>query len=198
MHSSNHTNTTENDCIIWHAQNKTALQVSVFLTGIRRLTVTRKGRSPLPSANHSQYQLWNPLFFFTLYNESTKAQLKNYYTAPTCFDIFRGLVVSTLLSYISMSVQWLVESSWNVMAHGDAREGKWRGNWRMEWVASTLHTTSQHCVSSITTADAHTSVASSRLNWRPRWFKWTRPFRRKTKSGFCACAITFQLASNII
>ena len=24
------------------------------------------------------------------------------------------------------------------MAHGDAREGKWRGDWRMEWVASTL------------------------------------------------------------
>jgi hypothetical protein len=24
------------------------------------------------------------------------------------------------------------------MAHGDARKGKWRGNWRMEWVASTL------------------------------------------------------------
>jgi len=24
------------------------------------------------------------------------------------------------------------------MAHGDAREGKWRGNWRMEWVACTL------------------------------------------------------------
>jgi len=40
-------------------------------------------------------------------------------------------------------------------------------------------------------ADAHTSAASSR---RPRRFKWTRPFRRKTKSGFCACAITFQLA----
>ena len=30
------------------------------------------------------------------------------------------------------------EFSWNVMAHGDVREGKWRGNWRMEWVASTL------------------------------------------------------------
>jgi hypothetical protein len=27
---------------------------------------------------------------------------------------------------------------------------------------------------------------------RPRRFKWTRPFHRKTKSGFCACAITFQ------
>ena len=24
------------------------------------------------------------------------------------------------------------------MAHGDAQEGKWRGNWRMEWLASTL------------------------------------------------------------
>ena len=24
------------------------------------------------------------------------------------------------------------------MAHGDAGAGKWRGNWRMEWVASTL------------------------------------------------------------
>ena len=27
-------------------------------------------------------------------------------------------------------------------------------NWRMQWVASTLHTTSEHGVSSITTADA--------------------------------------------
>jgi len=78
-----------------------------------------------------------------------------------------------------------------VMAHGDAREGKWRGNWRMEWVASTLHTASELGVSSITTADANTSAASSRLHWRPRRFKWTRPFRRKTKSSLCACTITF-------
>jgi hypothetical protein len=83
------------------------------------------------------------------------------------------------------------------MAHGDARGGRWRGNWRMEWVASTLYTTSEHGVSSITTADAHTSAASSRLNWCPRRFKWTRPFRRKTKSGFCACAITFQTQSTV-
>ena len=77
------------------------------------------------------------------------------------------------------------------------REGKLRGNWRMEWEASTLHTTSEHGVSSITTADVHTSAASSRLNWSPRRFKWTRPFRRKTKSGFCVCAITFQTQSSI-
>ena len=89
----------------------------------------------------------------------------------------------------------LVGSSWNVMAHGDAWEGERRGNWRMEWVASTLHTTSEHVVSNITTADVHTSAVSSRLNWCPRWFKWTRPFRRKTKFGFCACAITFQKQS---
>ena len=82
------------------------------------------------------------------------------------------------------------------MAHGDARVGgEWRGNWRMEWVASTLHTTSEHGVSSITTADGHTSAANSPKNWRPSRFKWTRPFRRKTKSGFCACAITFQTQS---
>jgi len=43
--------------------------------------------------------------------------------------------------------------------------------------------------------DAYTSAASRRLNWCPCRFKWTRPFRRKTKSGFCACAITFQTQS---
>ena len=90
-----------------------------------------------------------------------------------------------------------VGSSWNVMTHGDAREGKWRGNWRMERVASTVHTTSEHGVSSITTADAQTSAARSRLYWHPRRFKWTRPFRRKTRSGFCACAITFQTQSTL-
>ena len=81
--------------------------------------------------------------------------------------------------------------------HGDAREGKWRGNWQREWAASTLHTTSEHGVFSVTTADAHTLAASSRLNWCPRRFKWTRPIRRKTKSGFRARAITFQLASTM-
>ena len=89
----------------------------------------------------------------------------------------------------------VVDSSWNMMAHGDAREGKWSGNWRMERVASTLHTTPEHGVSSITTADAHTSAASSRLNWcPPSDLNGLGPFRRKTKSDFCECAITFQVA----
>ena len=49
--------------------------------------------------------------------------------------------------YESLAV---VDSSWNVMAHGATRRGVgWRGNWRMEWVVSTLHTISEHGVSSI-------------------------------------------------
>ena len=44
---------------------------------------------------------------------------------------------------------------WHTVTH----RGKWRGNWWMEWVASTLHTTSEHGVSRITTADAHISAA---------------------------------------
>ena len=39
-----------------------------------------------------------------------------------------------------------------------------KGNWPMEWVASTLYTTSECGVSSITTTDAHTTAASSQLN----------------------------------
>ena len=54
------------------------------------------------------------------------------------------------------------------------------------------HATSERGLSSINQADAHTSATSSRLNWRPHRFKWTRPFRGKTKYGFCACTITFR------
>ena len=83
-----------------------------------------------------------------------------------------------------------------MITHGDAREGTWRVNCRMEWVASTLHTTSEHGVSSITNADTHTSAASSRLNWRPPAdLNGLVLFARKTKSGFCTCAITFQTQS---
>jgi hypothetical protein len=53
-----------------------------------------------------------------------------------------------------------------------------------------------YCVGLVKIADAHTSAASSRLNWCPCRFKWTRTFRRKKKSGFCACAVTFRTQSN--
>ena len=110
---------------------------------------------------------------------------------------FKGLntfiqVPSPYVGVCETLVRYKVESSWNVTAHGDAREGKWRGNWRMKRVASTLHTTSEHGVSNITTADARTSAASSRLNWRPCQFKWTRPFRRKKKAGFSLVPLHFK------
>ena len=46
------------------------------------------------------------------------------------------------------------------------------------------HATSKRGLSSITKADTHTSAASSRLNWRPQRFKWTRPFWGKEEILF--------------
>ena len=88
------------------------------------------------------------------------------------------------------------EMWWHTVTH---RRGKWRGNWRMEWVASTLHTTSEHGVSSIntiTTADAHTSTTCSRLNWRPR--ADLNGLVRFAERRNLRCAIKFELASTSV
>ena len=75
---------------------------------------------------------------------------------------------------------------WHTVTHGRGSE------------VETLHTTSEHGVSNITTADAHTSAASSRLNWRPSAdLNGLVRFARKTKSGFCACVITFLTTSRV-
>ena len=89
-----------------------------------------------------------------------------------------------------------VESSWNVVAHGDARVGEVKGKLANGVGSHYSHTTSEYGLSSITSPDAHTSAAGGRLNWRPCRFKWTRPFRQKMKCGFCACAITFRTQSS--
>ena len=56
----------------------------------------------------------------------------------------------------------------------------------MEWVASTLHTTSEHGVSSITAADAHTSDCQQSTELTPPQgrFKWTGSFRAKDEIWF--------------
>ena len=67
----------------------------------------------------------------------------------------------------------------------------------MQYVTSTLYTISEHGVSSITTTDAHTSAGkySTELTPRPPAdLNGLIRFARKTNSGFCACAIIFQLA----
>jgi hypothetical protein len=153
--------------------------------------------NPTTSFNKTLLSLSSLSFFLCLSWIFSKASVKEFSVEQVSgqlhlFSVLRKNLCKELPLYRN-----ILESCWNVMAHDDAVEGKWRGNWRMEWVASTFHTTSEHGVSSITTADVHNSAASSRLHWRPSRFKWTRPFRRKTKSGLCACAITFESQSAI-
>jgi len=109
-----------------------------------------------------QYWEWN---IFTRIGKGAKGWLDIYYwdAGLAVTGRVRNIEKNVLQSFFKQEV----ESSWNVIVHGDAREGKLRRNWRMEWVANTLHSTSEHGVSSITTADVHTSAASSGLNWRP-------------------------------
>jgi len=100
-----------------------------------------------------------PILFIT--NNAVKCCSAAYLTQLAVVGM---TVVGAILIWLLLL---LINSSWNVVAHGDAQEGKRKGNWWMEWVTGTLHTTSEHGVSSITAADAHTSAASSQLNWRP-------------------------------
>ena len=60
-------NATEHNFVTSHAQNTTALQSSIFLTGIHRLLVTNKERSAFPNANNCQGQLQSPRSVSVLY-----------------------------------------------------------------------------------------------------------------------------------
>jgi hypothetical protein len=121
----------------------------------------------------------------------------NYSDKLTAVTLVKDATIVKLLTTGIVNVcGWKVYCFWNVMAKGDARKEKWRGNKRMEWVTSKRHMTAEHRLArAVQTlqADVHSSPASSRVNWPPPTpeFKWTRPFGRKTKTGFCACAITF-------
>ena len=94
-----------------------------------------------------------------------------------------------------LKVKKTVDCIWKLMAHGDAWEGKWRGNWRMEWVASTL-TLPRNVVYPELLPPMRTPRLPA-VDWTdaPHRFKRTRLFWRKTKPGFCACAIIFQTQS---
>ena len=98
-------------------------------TSAEILASTRIRSPDRPARNESLYRLRYPGARF-----------------PGSFHIYRSKV-KCQSSKEKFSWRWLTEiqdvtlvldSSWNVMAHCDAREGKGRGNWRMEWVASTL------------------------------------------------------------
>ena len=94
------------------------------------------------------------------------------------------------------SVYHVVELVRNLVAHSDAWEGKWRGNWRMEWVASTLKPTPNVVYPALLKLMRTPRLPAVDWTDAPHRFKRTRPFRGKTKSGFCACAITFRTSYN--
>jgi len=58
----------------------------------------------------------------------------------------------------------VVELVRNLVAHGDARRGEVKGKLTNRVGSQYSLATSEHGLSSITQADAHTSAASSRLN----------------------------------
>jgi len=79
----------------------------------------------------------------------------------------------------------LVESSWNMMAQGDAREGKWRGNW-CNGVGSQYpsHYLRTWCIQHYYRWYAQLGCQQSTELTPPGRFKWTRPFRAKDEIWF--------------
>ena len=111
------------------------------------------------------------------------------------FISYRLVVQMSLFCFVSLFGE-TVNCSGRVRLKPDGT--RWRTGWEVRGKLANgvgsqySHTTSECGVSSITNTDAHTAADSSRLNWRPRRFKWTRTFQRNTETGFCACAITFR------
>jgi len=91
-----------------------------------------------PQSSHGLQELASSIFSY-----STTTLVPAEQSAQQHIPEDWNLQITLHLDFFKL-VQAVVDSSWNEMAHGDAREGKWRGNWRMEWVASILHTTSEH------------------------------------------------------
>jgi hypothetical protein len=73
-----------------------------------------------------------------------------------------------------------------------AREEKWRGNWRMEWVASTLTVPRNVVYPALLTLMRTPRLPA--VDWAdaPADLNGLVRCDRKTKSGFCACAIRFR------
>jgi hypothetical protein len=92
---------------------------------------------------------------------------------------YRFLRCSKILVVYHDNSWSLLEAVRNVMAHGDVWEGKWRGNRRLERVATTLalclRTWSIHGLPT----DPHFLTASSRLNWSPRRLNGLRHFSER-------------------
>jgi len=80
---------------------------------------------------------------------------------------------------------------WHTVTHGRGSKGE-TGEWSEKPVPLTLPR-NMVCPSLLPLTRTLRLPVVDWTDARCR-FKLTRPFRRKTKSGFCACVITFQLA----
>jgi hypothetical protein len=136
----------------------TASQRTHCYTGARRLYVCWKGVWKFVLC----FKFWTMYFCCQSWEMSLRVLRPNVLFSGNVSEIigYKSAVLS-VRSYISFNVIWniswwvpfgssglslpghnlfhlqilqsrLLGSSWNVMAHGDAWEGKWRGNWRME------------------------------------------------------------------
>jgi hypothetical protein len=86
-------------------------------------------------------------------------------------------------------------------AHGGAREGKWR--WKLANAVGSQypsHYLGTRCIQHYYRWRRTPRDASSRLNWRPANradLNGLVRFARKTKSGFCACVVTFKWTRSV-
>jgi len=82
---------------------------------------------------------------------------------------------------------------WKTVAHGRGCEGE-----RCEWSRwpGALQCTSEHGLYNRCPLIRTTRLPVVDWTDTPRRFKWTRPLRWRTKSGFCACASTFRTCYN--
>ena len=104
---------------------------------LRRSYVTRKPSERVGDFPHKLlifplHSFLNSHFFSYIFFSINKPATLRCLYASYLSERFRVFYVFCTVPCI------MIECVWNLMAHGDARERKWRGNWRTEWVASTL------------------------------------------------------------
>ena len=118
----------------------------------RKCNSTRKGIKSLP--NISMFWVtWKQVQFSDCGERTLRGKYFWIKSRKQNFIFTQWYTCYLRSSGVLHNVNWLtpVEMWWDPVTHG---LGVWRGNWQIQWVASTLHTTSEYGVSSITTADA--------------------------------------------
>jgi len=107
-----------------------------------------------------------------------KKRVKLYFYSPT-----------GPLWYVLGWIYSAIETWWHTVTHGREVKGKLANAVGSQYSSRYLGT---WCIHHYYRWCAQLGCQQSTELTPLRRFKWNRPFRRKTKSGFCACAITFK------